>query len=142
MASPAAHSPGEVLLASRNSTSPTSTAIANYYALKRGVTNILAVSCQDSALNSGNEIISYSNYTSQIQTPISNYLSSHSGINFIIFKGIPDRIDNGASVRKPRAHSLKTFTDRRSTTVVAALGYSTANGNVKATIVGSGAQRH
>ncbi len=43
MAGPIAHSPSEVLLV-YNSNSPTSTAIANYYALKRGVTNKLAVS--------------------------------------------------------------------------------------------------
>src|ERR1700690_3662269 len=77
-AAPAAHNPSEVLLV-YNSTSPVSTAIANYYAAQRGITNILAVYCEDSALNETNETISYSNYTSEIQTPISTYLSSHSG---------------------------------------------------------------
>src|SRR6202050_2482273 len=91
-AAPIAHSPNEVLLV-YNSNSPVSTAIANYYAAKRGITNILAVYCEDSALSQTNENIPYASYVSQIQTPISTYLSSHSGINFIVLtKGIPIRI--------------------------------------------------
>ena len=101
-ASPIAHSPSEVLLV-YNSNSPTSTALANYYRAKWGVTNVLAINCEDSALNSpqgalngfcgNNEIITLTGYMSQIETPISNYLSSHNGINFILLtKGIPIRI--------------------------------------------------
>src|SRR6202167_1595101 len=91
-AAPIAHSPSEVLLV-YNSNSPVSTAIANYYAAKRGITNVLAVYCEDSALNQTNETIPLASYTSQIQTPISNYLASHSSINFIVLtKGIPIRI--------------------------------------------------
>ena len=102
MAIPTAHSPSEVLLV-YNSNSPISTTIANYYKAKRGVTNILAINCEDSALSSpqgasngfcgNNEIIPFAGYTSQIETPVSNYLASHSGINFIVLtKGIPIRI--------------------------------------------------
>jgi uncharacterized protein (TIGR03790 family) len=128
-AAPTAHSPSEVLLV-YNSNSPTSTAIANYYAAQRGVTNVLAVSCPDSALNTTNEQISFANYTSEIQTPISTYLSSHSGINFIVLtKGIPILI-NGAGIGSSNAPSLDNY--------LAALGYSTANGNVIANITGSG----
>src|SRR3984957_9031956 len=88
-AAPTAHNPSEVLLV-YNSNSPVSTAIANYYAAQLGITNILAVYCEDSALNETSEFIPYASYTSQIQTPISTYLSSHSGINFIVLtKGIP-----------------------------------------------------
>ena len=88
-AAPIAHSPSEVLLV-YNSNSPVSTAIANYYAAQRGITNVLAVYCEDSALSQTNEQIPYASYLSQIQTPISTYLSGHSGINFIVLtKGIP-----------------------------------------------------
>jgi hypothetical protein len=101
-ADPAAHSPNEVLLV-YNSNSPTSKAIAGYYRAKRGVTHVLAINCEDSALSSplgasngfcgNNEIIPLAGYTSQIETPIRNYLASHSGINFIVLtKGIPIRI--------------------------------------------------
>src|ERR1700734_1843977 len=50
-ADPAAHSPNEVLLV-YNSNSPTSKAIAGYYRAKRGVTHVLAINCEDSALSS------------------------------------------------------------------------------------------
>src|ERR1700683_1648878 len=79
MAGPTTHSANEVLLV-YNSNSPTSMAIAQYYEQKRGVTNALAVSCQDSAVSSANETIPLVNYTSQIATPVSNYLANHSGI--------------------------------------------------------------
>ena len=91
-ADPAAHRPSEVLLV-YNSNSPVSTAIANYYKQKRGITHVVAVNCEDSALSSNTETITLANYTSQIATPVGNYLASHSGINFIVLtKGIPIRI--------------------------------------------------
>ncbi len=91
-AASAVRSPGEVLLV-YNSNSPTSSYIANYYEMRRGVINVVAVSCPDSALNQINENVSLANYTSQIENPISNFLSSHSGINFIVLcKGVPLRI--------------------------------------------------
>ena len=91
-ASPTAHHPSEVLLV-YNSNSPVSTAIANYYKQKRGITHVVAVNCEDSALSSNTETITLANYTSQIATPVGNYLASHSGINFIVLtKGVPIRI--------------------------------------------------
>jgi len=55
-AGPSQRSPSEVLLV-YNSNSPISTAIADYYKQKRNITNVVAVSCQDSALGSNNETI-------------------------------------------------------------------------------------
>jgi len=130
--------PSEVLLV-YNSTSPTSTAIANYYEQQRGVTNVLAVSCADSALNSNNETIAYSSYKTEIQTPISNYLASHSGINFIVLtKGIPIRIDAATTGSEGQGTSPQDYQPSLDS-YLAALGYSTANGDVKASITGSGA---
>ena len=138
-AAPIAHSPSEVLLV-YNSNSPVSTAIADYYAAQRGVTNVLAVSCQDSALNGANETISLSDYTSKIETPIGDYLSSHSGINFIVLtKGIPIRIDGAATGSENEGESPQNYRPSLDS-YLAALGYSTDNGDVKAAIVGSGAQ--
>jgi uncharacterized protein (TIGR03790 family) len=89
---PIKHSPGEVLLV-YNSNSPVSTAIASYYQAERGVTNVLPVDCEDSALSSNTETIPLSDYTVQIATPIRRYLAGHPGINFIVLtKGIPIRI--------------------------------------------------
>jgi uncharacterized protein (TIGR03790 family) len=144
MAGPAApgpivHGPGEVLLV-YNSNSPVSTAIANYYAAQRGVTNVLTVSCKDSALNGDNETISLADYTSKIEAPISAYLSSHSGINFIVLtKGIPIRIDRAATGSEDEGKSPLDYRPSLDS-YLAALGYSTTNGDVQAAIVGSGAQ--
>lgn len=138
-AAPIQRTPSEVLLV-YNSASPTSTAIGMYYAAQRGVTNVLAVSCQDSALNSANETISLSNYKSQIQNPISTYLSAHPGINFIVLtKGIPIRIDNAPTGSEPAGQTPQDFQPSLDS-YLAALGYSAANGNVQASITGSGAQ--
>jgi uncharacterized protein (TIGR03790 family) len=134
-----AHSPSEVLLV-YNASSPVSTAVAQYYAQKRGTTNILAVTCQDSASSQSNETIEFADYTSQIQTPIANYLAANSGINFIVLvKGIPLVIDSAPTGSEPQGLTpldLQPSVD----SYLAALGYSTANGNVQASIVGSGAQ--
>jgi uncharacterized protein (TIGR03790 family) len=123
-----------------NSKSPISTAIANYYAAQRGVTNVLAVSCQDSALNVANETMTLADYTSKIETPISDYLSSHSGINFIVLtKGIPIRIRGAVTGSEDQGESPQNYRPSLDS-YLAALGYSTDNGDVKAAIVGSGAQ--
>ena len=43
----------------RNANSPVSRAVADDYARRRGVRNILSVRCQDSAAKAANETISY-----------------------------------------------------------------------------------
>src|SRR5580698_903905 len=92
---PTAHSPSEVLLV-YNADSPVSTAIANDYASRRGVKNIVTVHCADSALSSENETISLANYNSQIAEPVGRFLASHKGINFIVLtKGVPIRVAGG-----------------------------------------------
>jgi hypothetical protein len=42
-----------------NSSSPVSTAIAQYDAAKRGINNVLAINCEDSATNDANETIPF-----------------------------------------------------------------------------------
>ena len=138
-ASPSKRTPSEVLLI-YNSNSPISTAIANYYAAQRGVTNVLAVICQDSALNVTNETMTLADYTSEIETPIRTYLSSHSGINFIVLtKGIPIRIRGAATGSENQGESPQNYGPSLDC-YLAALDYSTDNGDVKATIAGSGCQ--
>lgn len=89
---PAQRSPNEVLLV-YNTNSPISVAVANYYKLKRGVTNTVAIGCIDSAVSSVNENIPWTNYTAQIAAPVTSYLSNHANINFIVLtKGVPIRI--------------------------------------------------
>ncbi|HEY1534303.1 MAG TPA: TIGR03790 family protein, partial [Polyangiaceae bacterium] len=85
----------EVLVVA-NANSPTSMAIAQDYAAKRNVQNVLSINCADSATSSDKETIELSDYTSSIATPIQQFLLAHSSVNFVVLtKGIPIRI-NGA----------------------------------------------
>ena len=132
-------SASEVLLV-YNSDSPTSIAIAHYYRQKRGITNVLGVSCVDSALSTDNETIGFASYESQIETPVSKYLANHSGINFIVLtKGIPIRIDNAPTGSESQNATTQDYQPALDS-YLSALGYSTANGDVMASITGSGAK--
>ncbi len=74
----------------KNTNSPVSSAIADDYMLRRNVTKVLNVACQDSNISSGEEYMSFENFNSQIGTPLLAYLSSDPEIDFIVFtKGIP-----------------------------------------------------
>jgi uncharacterized protein (TIGR03790 family) len=133
---PPPRSSAEVLLV-YNANSPISTAVANDYAQKRKVTNVISVQCPDSAVNSGNETIALSDYTANIATPISQYLQSHTNIQFIVLtKGIPIRI-NGAmsgccanSTSSPGQPSLDSY--------LAAIDYPSRADTKKIGITGSG----
>ena len=98
---PPRRAPDEVLLV-YNSNSPIGTAIANDYAQKRNVTNVLPVQCVDSAVSASDgtdtETIDLSDYTSAIANPIRQFLASHDGINFIVLtKGVPIRVTGAAT---------------------------------------------
>jgi uncharacterized protein (TIGR03790 family) len=132
---PPRRTPEEVLVV-YNANSPISTAIANDYAQKRSVTNVLSVNCADSATSTDNETIELSDYTSEIETPIRQYLASHANINFIVLtKGIPIRINgamtgccmNGGAPGQP---SLDSY--------LAAIDYPTLAGAQEIGITGSG----
>ncbi len=85
-------SPDQVLLIF-NANSPVSKAIANDYASKRHVTNMLSIRCKDSAISTENESISWGGYQQSIETPVREYLAVHTNIDFIVLtKGVPIRI--------------------------------------------------
>ena len=85
-------SPHQVLLIF-NANSPVSEAIANDYASKRHVTNILSIRCKDSAISAENESIPWSGYRQSIETPVREYLAVHTNIDIIVLtKGVPIRI--------------------------------------------------
>src|SRR5665213_2685921 len=103
----------------RNDDSPVSCAVANDYVYRRGVANLLAVRCQDSATAADRETISFSVYQQSIEKPLRTFLASHPRIDFIVLtKGIPIRIKDapgrGAGGKRP---SLDSF--------IAALDYQT-----------------
>lgn len=77
----------------KNTNSPVSIIVADDYMTRRNVTNVLNLSCQNSALFDYNETITYSNFTTLIKNPLVTYLHSHPEIDFIVLtKGIPIRI--------------------------------------------------
>jgi uncharacterized protein (TIGR03790 family) len=132
---PPRRTPDEVLVV-YNANSPISTAIANDYAGKRGVTNVLSIQCADSATSSDNETIALADYTSSIAAPVSQYLAAHDAIQFIVLtKGVPIRIDgadtgccmNGGVPGQPSVDSF-----------LAAIDYPTLSGATKVGINGSG----
>ena len=125
-----------------NANSPISKAIADDYATKRGVKNVLSIQCQDSALNRGNETIPLATYTGQIETPIRNYLRKHSKIDFIVLtKGVPIRI-TGAAFGSCDEHSREPREIRGHPSVdsyLAALDYANLPNALTIDITGSGA---
>jgi uncharacterized protein (TIGR03790 family) len=139
----ASHTPAEVLLV-YNADSAVSTAVAKYYAAKRGVTKMVVVHCADSAVSTANETILLADYNREIADPVSQYLARHKEINFIVLtKGVPIRVrgaDTGSRDENlPATAPLNASVD----SYLAAMDYSTdkINGKdaVKISIHGSGA---
>jgi uncharacterized protein (TIGR03790 family) len=122
-----------------NDNSPISRAIADDYAKKRNVTNVIAIRCVDSAVNRKNETIPLAVYRKCVLRPIKTYLANHREINFIVLtKGIPIRIDGGRTgsrdLNNRRGH-LQPSVD----SYLAALDYSRIPNANKISITGSGA---
>jgi len=137
-AAPIKRQPGEVLLV-YNSQSPTSKAIADDYAAKRGIQNVLAISCIDSAVSTDNETIPLTDYQKQIADPVSDYLKEHDWINFIVLtKGVPFRIEGGVTGSRD-FHTTGNYHPSVDS-YLAAIDYATIPGAVKIKIIGSGAE--
>ncbi len=138
---PHKRSPDQVLLLV-NENSPVSKAIAEDYALKRQVTNILAVQCQDSALSTANETISLAAFSQSIESPLRVFLATHTNIDFIVLtKGIPIRI-TGAAMGSCDEHSREPENVRGHPSVdsyLSALDYASLPGALKIELAGSGA---
>ena len=131
----------EVLLV-YNSNSPISKSVADDYAQARQVTNIMAIQCADSAVNTRNETISQSNYVQQIENPLRDYLAVHTNIDFIVLtKGVPIRV-TGSSMGSCDEHSKTPKAIRGHPSVdscLAALDYTNRLDTLKIDITGSGA---
>ncbi len=134
-------SPDQVLVVV-NTNSPVSQAIANDYAQKRNVKNLLSIQCQDSASSTRNETITLADYTQFIENPVREYLAAHTNIDFIVLtKGIPIRI-TGSSMGSCDEHSREPASIRGHPSVdstLAALDYANLPGTMKINITGSGA---
>ncbi len=93
-----------------NTSSPVSVQIADHYASKRGVKNILKVECQDSALDAGKETLPFATFTDAIGKPLRIYLKAHPKIDFIVLtKGIPIRLTDATSGINGKQPSLDSF---------------------------------
>ena len=118
--------PAQVLIVF-NADSPVSKAIAEDYAAKRQVRNLLSVHCQDSALSAANETMTPAAYRQSIENPVRRCLAANANIDFIVLtKGIPIRVK-----------SSRAFPSVDSS--LAALDYTNLPGAVKININGDGA---
>jgi uncharacterized protein (TIGR03790 family) len=131
----------EVLLV-YNQNSRISKAVAEDYAHRRHVKNVVGVTCPDSASDADNETIPLDAFILSIERPIRAHLAAHSSINFIVLtKGVPIRII-GAGIgscdensREPRATRGHPSVD----SYLAALDYAKLPGVRVLEIAGSGA---
>jgi hypothetical protein len=81
------------VLVIRNANSPISRAVAEDYAHRRSVHNIVTVACPDAATDALDETIDLLAYENDIEKPIREFLARHPGIDFIVLtKGIPIRL--------------------------------------------------
>ena len=82
----------------RNADSPVSCAVADDYALKRGIGHVLSVHCPDAAVQTGQETIGQEDYLREIEQPVAAYLALNTVIDFIVLtKGIPIRVHGHAT---------------------------------------------
>ncbi len=106
----------ERVLVVRNENSPISKAVADDYAQRRAIPNVLSVRCQDSSADAGSETITFAAYERAIEKPIRSFLAAHAKIDFIVLtKGIPIRISDapgrGADGHRPALDSYLAALD-------------------------------
>lgn len=120
------------VLVVRNAASPISCAVADDYAARRGVQQVLAIHCQDAATSPARETITFADYQKQIEQPLREYLGAHTGIDFIVLtKGVPIRIGDAPDLRGGKA---RMCLDSR----VAALDYDQQPDSVKVLLTDGG----
>jgi hypothetical protein len=79
----------------RNGNSAISVAVADDYARRRAVHNVLTVKCQDAARDAEFETIELPAYESCLEKPLRAFLRHHSDVDFIVLtKGIPIRLSD------------------------------------------------
>lgn len=139
VAPPVRRSADQVLLV-YNAASPISKAIADDYASKRAVKNVLAIRCTDAAISADNETVPLATYASAIETPIRDYLSAHREILFIVLtKGVPIRISGSPTGERPDHSPADTLLRTCVDSQLAAMDYKTLPGSRQIQITGSGA---
>src|SRR3984885_1668581 len=111
----------------RNGNSPISLAIADDYAQRRAVQNVLTVRCQDAARDAEFETISLLAYESCLEKPLRTFLRHHSNVDFIVLtKGIPIRLSGAGQGNGAEWFSLDSH--------LAALDYDKVSGAIRVDI--------
>jgi uncharacterized protein (TIGR03790 family) len=138
-AAPLRRSPDEVLLV-YNRNSAISKSVADDYAEKRNVKNVISVECADSALKTDDETIPLAVYIQEIEKPIRDYVSAHREIEFIVLtKGVPIRISGAETGERPDHSSPRTRLNASLDSHLAAMDYQRAPEATQINITGSGA---
>ena len=84
------------VLVVRNGNSAISRAVADDYAQRRGIRNVITLTCPDAAVDPLAEAIDFASYQTKIETPLLAFLAAHPGIDFIVLtKGLP-RVEIGS----------------------------------------------
>ncbi|HET6249608.1 MAG TPA: TIGR03790 family protein [Tepidisphaeraceae bacterium] len=129
----------EVLLV-YNANSPISKSVADDYAAKRKIKNVVIVRCADSALKTADETISLAEYSQAIEKPVRDYLSTHPAIAFIVLtKGVPIRIHGAETGERPDKSPADTPLNASVDSHLASMDYKDLHDAVKMSITGSGA---
>jgi len=98
--SAAVGSDADRVLVVRNGSSPISCAVADDYARRRGVGQVLTIQCPDAATDAARETIPFADYERSIERPLRAYLEAHPGVDFIVLtKGIPIRLAEAPDLR-------------------------------------------
>ena len=88
------------VLVLRNGSSPISCAVADDYAQRRGVRQVLTIQCPDSATDAARETLLFAEYERSLERPLRAYLAAHPGVDFIVLtKGIPIRLADAPDLR-------------------------------------------
>jgi uncharacterized protein (TIGR03790 family) len=115
------------VLVVRNGNSPISRVVADDYAQRRGIPNVITITCPDAAVDPLAETIDFASYQAEIEVPLRAFLSGHPGIDFIVLtKGIPIRLRGAAQGDGVEWFSLDSH--------LAALGYDTMPGAIRVDI--------
>lgn len=110
------------VLVIENTNSPASVEIAEDYARRRKVKQVLKVQCPET------ETLAYGEFKSSIQQPLEAYLKGHKVDFIVLTKGIPIRLTDAGIGMFSKQPSLDSF--------IAALGY--AQGGRKVTLLDTG----
>jgi uncharacterized protein (TIGR03790 family) len=98
------------VLVIRNANSPVSQEVADDYCRRRGVRNILTVTCPDSAMGVQAETMSFKGFQETVEAPLAAFLATRPEIDFIVLtKGMPLRLADVSQGPAPGPMALDSY---------------------------------